>query len=141
MRSALLLSVFLCVTSCTQQENTQPIPSNSVWAMDLVETLPGQQDNYIASIETNWANARRIAQERGSVRSYRAFVAPQDTARGWDVLLMTEYTDSTEWGNREAIFQAIFQSKEFVRVEPAAPSAEMRRFFRAGVTLRSFVDQ
>ena len=141
MRSALFLSSLFFVISCIPQENTQPQPTNSVWAVDLVETLPGQQNNYIASIETNWANARRIAQDRGSVLSYRALVAPQDSTRGWDVMLMTEYSDSTEWANRESIFQSIFQSDEFVRVEPASKSAEMRRFFRGGVVLRSFVSK
>ncbi len=110
-----------------------------VWAIDLVRTLPGAQLDYVRSIEANWAGARAIARERGDVLSYRAFVAPPDTARGWDVLLMTEYADSAAYANREETFQAIFASPEFVAVEPARPSAEMREFMSGNVVLREFV--
>lgn len=56
-------------------------------------------------------------------------------------MLMTEYADSTEWANREPTFQAIFESDEFVYVEPAMPSADMREFFIGDVAMRTFVDQ
>ena len=135
-----LLFLLLLLVGC-QQPSPPPEapPANTIWAVDLITTLPGQQENYIRSIETNWANARRIAQTRGSVHSYRALMAPQDSTRGWDVMLMTEYTDSTAWANREPIFQSIFESEEFVYVEPASPSAEMRTFFVGDVALRHFV--
>lgn len=109
----------------------------SVWAVDLVRTLPGAQADYLRSIETNWANARRIARHRGAVRSYQAFAAPPDTLRPWDVILMTEYVDSSAWAQREETFQAIFASPEFVAVEPARPSAEMREFVQGDVAMRA----
>ncbi|MEP0547148.1 MAG: hypothetical protein ABJF88_09455 [Rhodothermales bacterium] len=117
-----------------------PIPE-PVWSVDLIRTLPGAQADYVQSIETNWANARRLARTRGAVLSYRAFVASPDSVRGWDVLLMTEYADSTAWADREATFAAIFASPEFVGVEPARPSAEMRVFAEPGVTMRAFVSE
>lgn len=137
-----LLLLFL-LSSCSdkQLDGDTDRSTNTVWTVDLIRTLPGQQDNYIHSIETNWANARRIARQRGNILSYRALVAIQDSARSWDVLLMTEYADSTEWAQREPTFQAIFESDEFVRVEPAKPSAEMRLFFGGGAVMRSFVNQ
>ena len=95
----------------------------------------------IESIKTNWANARRIAKARGSVLSYRAFAAAKDSTRGWDVMLMTEYSDSTAWSNREPIFEAIFESEEFVFVEPGSPSAAMRTFFVSDVAMQHFVNQ
>lgn len=113
--------------------------SRSVWAIDLARTLPGAQEDYVRSIETNWANGRRLALERGVVKSYHAFVAPQDSARGWDVLFITEYADSAAWYNREQLFEDIFASPEFVRVEPARPSSEMREFVTSEVLMRSFV--
>ncbi len=138
MRFAILLG--LLAAGCQQPATSPaPPPTDTIWAVDLVTTLPGQQENYIRSIETNWANARRIAQTRGSVYSYRALVAPQDSARGWDVMLMTEYTDSTAWANCEPIFQSIFESEAFVFIEPASPSVEMRSFFVGDVALRHFV--
>lgn len=133
--------MLLLLTAC-QPEVAPPNPApHTVWAVDLVTTLPGQQDHYIESIKTNWANARHLAKERGAVRSYQAFAAPQDSLRGWDVLLMTEYADSTSWQNREPIFQSIFASDEFVYVTPGSPSAEMRHFFVSDVAMQHFVRQ
>ncbi len=136
--SILLLFVFM---GCQEPAAPSVPTQNTVWAVDLVTTLPGQQATYIESIKTNWANARRIAKARGSVLSYRAFAATKDSTRGWDVMLMTEYSDSTAWSNREPIFQAIFESEEFVFVEPGSPSAEMRTFFVSDVAMQHFVNQ
>ena len=139
MKRVILLLFILA--GCAPAASTENHNKDSVWSIDLVTTMPGQQANYIQSIETNWSNARRIAKERGAIRSYRALVAPQDSTRGWDIMLMTEYSDSTEWANREATFQAIFASEEFVHIEPAAPSSEMRDFFHGGVALHAFLDE
>ena len=141
-RRAPLLLLVIGLAAC-QPADAPVVPpgTGAVWSVDLVRTLPGAQADYLRSIETNWANARRLAQAEGAVLSYRAFVAPSDSARAWDVLLMTEYADSTAWADREATFAAIFASPEFVGVEPARPSAEMRVFADPGVTMRAFVSE
>jgi hypothetical protein len=115
--------------------------ASSVWTVDFVRTFPGQQDEYVRSIEANWAGARSLADSQGWVLSYRALVAPPDSGRGWDVLLMTEYVDSTAWANREAIFEEIFASPEYVRVVSAIPSSEMRTFALSGLVMREFVSE
>ncbi|MEM8488030.1 MAG: hypothetical protein AAF564_20935 [Bacteroidota bacterium] len=141
MTSRLFILFLFALLGC-QQPAPPPSPvQDTVWAVDLVSTLPGQQENYIASIKSNWANARRIAKARSSVRSYRAFAAAKDSTRGWDVMLMTEYADSTAWSNREPIFEAIFASEEFVFVEPGSPPAEMRTFFVSDVAMKHFVNE
>ena len=137
---AALVFVAGCVeTSPEQAVSPESDPTNSVWTLDLVRTLPGQQAEYLRNIEANWANARRIAYERRAVLSYRALVAPPGSARGWDVVLMTEYVDSTAWANREAIFDSIFASPEYVRVPTARPSSELREFAASGVVLEALV--
>lgn len=140
MRILLLLGIFTLI-GCTQEETMQEPTYNSVWSVDLIRTLPGQQENYVRSIETNWAHARSIASQRGAVLSYQALVTPQDTIRGWDVMLITEYADSTEFTNREETFQAIFASDDYTYTEPGAPSPEMREFFITEIPMRSFVKQ
>lgn len=141
LASLLLLVGSGCSTVPPPATTAAPDAGDSVWSVDLVRTLPGAQADYVRSIETNWANARRLARERGAVLSYRAFVAPPDSARGWDVLLMTEYADSAAWQAREEVFQAIFASPEFAAVEPARPSSEMRAFAAGGVTMQAFVSE
>lgn len=143
-----LLSVagLLFLTGCVQspaQPNTQvEVRTNSsVWSVDLIRTLPGQQAEYLRNIENNWAGARRIARERGAVLSYQALVADPDSSQGWDVLLMTEYADSASWSDREAIFESIFASPEYVRVPTSQPSSALRTFLTGGVVMESLVSE
>jgi len=109
--------------------------SESVWTVDLIRTLPGRQREYLRNIESNWSGAREMAIERGAIMSYRALAAPPDSARGWDIILLTEYRDSTAWSEREEIFTAIFESPEFDRVEMELPSSELREFVASGVKM------
>lgn len=109
---------------------------SAVWAVDLVRTLPGRQADYLRGIEANWAGARRLARERGAILSYRALAAPPDSSRGWDVILMTEYTDSAAFADREPLFQDIFASEAFVPLETDVPSSELREFVAGEVVLR-----
>lgn len=137
----LLTMLSACRTAGQRPLGSPDSQSASVWSVDLVRTLPGAQMDYMRSIETNWANGRKVANARGAVLAYRAFVAPPDSARGWDVLLMTEYADSASYLRREAIFESIFASPEYVRVEPARPSQAMRTFSATNVPMRIFVSQ
>lgn len=150
MSRSCLVTVFallLLSVGCTPSPSDEPSPSpetediNSLWTIDLVRTLPGQQAEYLRNIEANWAGARRIARERGAVVSYRALVAPPDSALGWDVMLLTEYADSAAWRDREAIFDSVFASPEYVRVPTARPSSELREFAAGSITMRTLVDQ
>ena len=108
-----------------------------VWTVDLIRTFPGMQDEYLRNIEVNWAGARAMARERGVILSYRALAAEPDSIRGWDIILMTEYADSTAWANREEAFKAIFDAPDYVRFEPSRPSAELREFTAGGVVTHS----
>ena len=137
---AALILVSGCLDTPPEQTATaKPETANSVWTVGLIRTLPGQQAEYLRNIKANWAGARRLARERGIVLSYRALTAPPDSSRGWDVLLMTEYADSTAWSQRETIFKEIFASPEYVRVPTARPSSELRAFFASGVAMRAVI--
>ena len=144
--SLLAIAVLLLVAGCRERPSEQavsaePDTTSSIWTIDLVHTRPGQQAEYLRNIEANWAGARRIARERGAVLSYQAFAAQPDSLRGWDVLLMTEYADSSAWSQREAIFESIFASPEYVRVPTARPSSELREFLSGGVVMKALVSE
>ena len=140
-----LLAIIILAMGCGEAppEPAAPADANgsSVWSVDLIRTLPGQQTEYLRNIENNWAQGRRLARQRDAVLSYRALVAPPDSARGWDVVLMTEYADSAAWADREAIFQEIFASPEYTRVPMELPSAEVRAFVAGGVVMRALIDE
>ncbi|MEQ9103173.1 MAG: hypothetical protein RIE53_00600 [Rhodothermales bacterium] len=141
-----ILTVATLLAACTTPEadpstatDTATCHPDAVWAVDLVRTLPGMQDTYLRTIEENWGGARALVQEHGHILSYRALAAAPDSIRGWDVILMTEYVDSTAFQNRESIFQAVFDSPEFVAWQAPVPSAEMRSFTAGEVTLGNVV--
>lgn len=123
----------------SQTRDTPTCNPDAVWAVDLVRTLPGMQETYLRSILENWGGARALVQEQGHILSYRALAAAPDSARGWDVILMTEYVDSAAFRNREPVFQAVFQSPEFVAWQAPVPSSEMRAFTASEVTLGNVV--
>ncbi len=146
MHPSLAIAMLILVAGCLEAPSEQAVPveqgiTNSVWTVDLVRTLPGQQAEYLRNIEANWAGARRIARERRVVLSYRALVARPDSLRGWDVLLMTEYADSAAWSQREASFESIFASPEYIRVPTARPSSELREFVSGGVVMDALVSE
>mgnify|MGYP002778317888 CR=1 FL=1 len=115
-----------------------PPAAGTIWAVDLVRTLPGRQAEYLRGVAANWGGARALARERGAVRSYRALAGAPDSARGWDVLLLTEYADSAAFAAREATFRAIFADPRYAAAQVAgAPSAELRAFVAGEVVMRN----
>lgn len=131
---SLVVIVSFAVTSQAGAQVPAEPDATPVWSVDLVRTFPGQQAEYLRNIAANWSGGRKLAIARGAVLSYHALAAEPDSARGWDVLLMTEYADSTAWADREEIFQEIFASPEYVRVE-TRPSSELREFASGSVTM------
>ncbi len=115
--------------------------SSSLWALDLVRTRPGMQGEYLRSIEVNWGGARHLAREQGAVRSYLALAAAPDSARGWDVMLLTEYAGPTAFAEREETFRAIFASPRFMAgaVSGGPPSSELRDFIAGEVVMQKVI--
>lgn len=83
----------------------------SVWAVDVVTVRPGEGENYRKFIEANWAKARRTLRERGEIRSYHAAFAPDTGSANAQVLLLTEYPDSSAYARREEIFQPVLAAQ------------------------------
>ena len=109
----------------------------SVRSLALIRTQPGVQAEYLRGIAANWAGARRLAREKSAVRSYRALASVPDTTRGWDVVLLTEYTDSAACARREATFAAIFKDLRYVAGAYTSPrsTAQLRTFAAGDVRL------
>lgn len=132
-----LCAIVLACASCAPEgdrpaeSSTLPVAASSVWVMDLIRTFPGMQAEYLRGIEANWGGARRLAVGRGVVHSYQAFAIAPDSTLGWDVILLTEYVDSSAFLNREEAFAEIFELPEYLaaRVTSTRPSSELRSFF------------
>src|SRR5690606_37516331 len=87
----------------------------SVWSFGYARTYPGEQAAYLDFLKRNWAEARRRAAREGVVRSYRVLVRPEAAGAEWDVMMATEYADSTSYADREAYFGAMFARPDWER--------------------------
>jgi len=137
-----LIAIILVGTACSTSSETPPPAVNhdaAVWAVDFIRFLPGGEADYLRNIEGNWAQARDIALANGDVLSFKALLAEPDSTRDWDLILMTEYTDSASWSDREAIFASIFESDQYQRVDIGRPSSELREFAFGGIVFTPFV--
>ena|SRR5215216_958225 len=112
------LSVAACTArSASGDARITQIPAASagpsVWSVDVVTVLSGERERYRRFLEANWARARATARTRGEIRSYHAVFTPDTsgTGAGTEVVLMTEYPDSTAYKRREEIFQPILAAK------------------------------
>ena len=82
-----------------------------MWAVDIVTVRAGERENYRKFLEANWAKARRTVREQGDIRSYHAAFSPDTGSANTQVLLLTEYTDSSAYARREEIFQPVLAAQ------------------------------
>ncbi|MEM9998268.1 MAG: hypothetical protein AAF809_11255 [Bacteroidota bacterium] len=107
-RAVLALALAAGLVGCTPAGLVDAAErAESVWAVDLVETLPGQQARYLQFNALNWVPMREAFVEEGIAHSFRVLTLPPDSARGWDVMLMTEYVDESAFEQREDVFQDV----------------------------------
>jgi hypothetical protein len=86
------------------------VGARSVWSADFVTVRPGLRADYLRFLELTWARARRTALAQRQIRSYRVLLAP-DTTPGWQIILLTEYPDSSAYARREEIFRPILDAQ------------------------------
>jgi hypothetical protein len=115
VRVAILFAAAAWVAACTaspalRQEQTSQGPT--IWTADFMRTKPGQQERYLRYLDANWARARRTVLDQGKIRSFRVLVVEQADSAAWDVLLLTEYTDSSARAHAEEIFRPVLDAQK-----------------------------
>ena len=112
-KPALFLAMVLALPAAAAWgADSEESESTPVIAIDVMETKPGLQADYLRYVELNWANARRIARERGYVRDFEV-LARAPAAGEWDVMLRTTYPSRAHYEAREANFAEVFDSPDF----------------------------
>lgn len=59
--------------------------------------------------ENNWKVYRDIAIDKGYIKSYRLLTTTKDSSSNFDLIIITEYTDSIQFKASEANFQKIIK--------------------------------
>ena len=80
---------------------------NSIWVVDLVKVKNGNHAEALYYFEHNWKLFREKALEKGHIRSYQLLTGLQPG--DFDIMLATEYADSTMLHNSEANFAPILK--------------------------------
>jgi hypothetical protein len=77
--------------------------------MDFVKIKNDQKKEALYFYEHNWKAYRNIALQKGYIKAYQLLTTIADSAAGFDILLITEYTDSLQLKYSEQRFQEIIK--------------------------------
>jgi hypothetical protein len=81
----------------------------TVFAIDFVKILDNKQKETFYYYENNWNASREIAFAKGYIKSYQLISTNADSAADFDLMLVTEYADSTQYKMREERFSKIIK--------------------------------
>ena len=84
--------------------------------MDFVRINAGKEKEAIYFYENNWKVFRDIAYERNYITSYKLLRVKPDSVGNFNLILMTEFADSTQFNLSEERFQFIIKE-----LRPAGP--------------------
>ncbi|HYH14271.1 MAG TPA: hypothetical protein VD794_03570 [Flavisolibacter sp.] len=90
--------------------------NNAILTMDFVKVKNGKHQEALYFYENNWKVYRDMAMQKGYIKSYRLVTTSVDSLANFDIILMTEYADSTQMNRSEARFQQIIKE-----VRPTGP--------------------
>jgi hypothetical protein len=88
----------------------------SIFAIDFVKILNNNQKETFYYYANNWNASREIALAKNYIKSYQLINTKADSAADFDLMLITEYTDSTQYKMREERFASIIKE-----LNPAGP--------------------
>ena len=119
--------------------NTFGQSQRPVTIIDFVKIKASKTAEALFYYEQNWKAYREVALKKGSIRSYQLLTTKADSLADFDLMLLTEYTDSTQFGLSEERFQRIIQdmNPDGSKLLNALKPAEFRTnlFYRKAETL------
>jgi hypothetical protein len=81
----------------------------TISAIDFVQILNGRQKEAVFYYENNWKAYRDVALQKGYIKSYKLLITNPDSVANFDLILITEYRDSTQAALSENRFQQIIK--------------------------------
>ncbi len=81
----------------------------SISTMDFIQIKNDKRAETIYFYENNWKIYRDIAIERGFIKSYKLLTTTKDSIANFDLILITEYSDSLQFKASEDNFQKIIK--------------------------------
>lgn len=81
----------------------------SISVLDFVAIKDNKRAEALYFYEYNWKVYRDIALQRGFIKSYQILLTTRDSVSHFDLILITEYRDSTQFNMSEENFQTIIR--------------------------------
>ena len=101
----LLLIASLIITDISVGQSKMIIST-----IDFVKIKNDKLQEALFFYENNWKVYRDIALENGYIKSYKLLTTSPDTTANFDLMLMTEYADSSQFKLNEERFQQIIKA-------------------------------
>jgi hypothetical protein len=95
----------LSISSAVAQQNP------GIWVIDLVKIKPGKEKEALYFYENNWLVFRKSAKEKGYIKSYQLLHSKKQDVQQFDLMLMTEFADSTSFKKMEENFRTVMEAR------------------------------
>jgi len=103
------ISLLIMFTVCTLTMQAQQ--SHAVSIIDFVKIKEGKTAEALYFYENNWKLYRNIALGKGFIKGYKMLTTKADSIANFDLVLVTEYTDSSQYNQAEARFNDIIKQE------------------------------
>jgi hypothetical protein len=103
MRNLLIVALFLYINISFGQSET------TITMIDFVKIKNNKRQEALFYYENNWKVFRDVALEKGYIKSYKLLTTSADTTANFDLILITEYADSSQFKLSEERFQQIIK--------------------------------
>jgi hypothetical protein len=103
MRNLLLAALLLFANISFGQSET------TITTFDFVKIKNNKRQEVLYFYENNWKVYRDIALKNDYIKSYKLLTTSADTTANFDLILLTEYADSTQFKLSEDRFQQIIK--------------------------------
>lgn len=98
--------------SCTTQKISVPYIST----IDIVKCSEALEKEALYYYEQNWKAFRAAALDKGFISGYQLLRTPTDSTSHFNLILITEYPDSTSYSQLEENFQSVMK-----KISPNGP--------------------
>jgi hypothetical protein len=107
--ACLVLASLVLSPPLQAQSEGLPYTRGSVWAISMVRTTAGFNDDYLRSLASTWRRANEEAKKQGLIQSYKILSANPSGPDDWNLLLMVELKNWAALDGLEEKLEAITQ--------------------------------
>lgn len=97
---AMIIAAGLATPASAQESSYKP---GTVWEVGRIDVLPGQFENYMDWLATNWKKIQEMGKAEGVVVNYHVLATNNVRSGEPDLVLVVEYKDYQTTAQREAM--------------------------------------